>query len=111
MASQDLYDLHNLPQSPTAWLGTLRAWIWSSRAWLGPPSTWLGPPWAWLRPLGGGWTDGWMDGRNFSPFYRISSPIGTAALLHIHVNYQKLKQGKGTADHMMPLGDWLLNEH
>ena len=50
--------------------------------------------------------DGWTDGRNFSPFYRTSSPIGAAALLPIHVNYQIPKQGKGTADHMMPLGDW-----
>ena len=49
-----------------------------------------------------------MDGRNFSPFYRTSSPIGAAALLPIHVNYQIPKQGKGTADHMMPLGDWFL---
>ena len=46
--------------------------------------------------------DGWMDRRNFSPFYMTSSPIGAAALLPIHVNYQILKQGKGIADHMMP---------
>ena len=43
---------------------------------------------------------------NFSPFYRTLSPIGAATLLHIHINYQILKQGKGTPDHMMPLGDW-----
>ena len=61
-----------------------------------------------------GWTDGWtdgqtdgqtdgrMDGRNFSPFHWFSSPIGADALLYIHVNYQIFKQGKGTADHMMP---------
>ena len=57
-----------------------------------------------------GQTDGWMDkrtdgrtdGRNFSPFYRTSSPIGATALLAIHINYQILKQGKGIADHMMP---------
>ena len=24
-------------------------------------------------------TDGWMDGRNFSSFYRTSSPVGAAA--------------------------------
>ena len=27
------------------------------------------------------WTDGWTDGGNFSPFYRIFSPMGAAALL------------------------------
>ena len=54
--------------------------------------------------------DGWTNGRNFSPFYKTSSPIGAAALLPIHVNYQILEQGKGTADHMMPLGDWFFNE-
>ena len=43
-----------------------------------------------------------MDKQNFSPFYRTSTPIGAAALLNIHINYQILKQGKGTADHMMP---------
>ena len=26
-----------------------------------------------------GQTDGWTDGRNFSPFYRTLSPIGAAA--------------------------------
>ena len=51
---------------------------------------------------GGGRTDKRTDERKFSPFYRTSSPIGAAALLHIHVNYQILEQGKGTADHMMP---------
>ena len=45
-------------------------------------------------------------GQKISPFYRTSSPIGAAALLYIQVNYQILKQGKGTADLMMPLGDW-----
>ena len=48
------------------------------------------------------------DKQNFSPFYRTLSPIGAAALLYIHINYQLLKQGKGTADHVMPLGDWFL---
>ena len=51
-----------------------------------------------------GWTDrqtdGWTDGK--SPFYRTLSPIGAAALLCIHANYQILEQGKGTADHRMP---------
>ena len=46
--------------------------------------------------------DGQTDGWNFTPFYRTSSPIGADALLHIHVHYQILKQGRGTADYMMP---------
>ena len=36
------------------------------------------------RPMDGrtdGRTDGWIDRRNFSPFYRTSSPLGAAALL------------------------------
>ena len=49
-----------------------------------------------------------MDKQNFSPFYRTSSPIGAAALLNIHINYQILKQGKGTADHMMPRANGFL---
>ena len=52
--------------------------------------------------------DGWADEQNFSPFYRTLSPIEAAALLHIHGHYQLLKQGKGTADQMMPLGNWLM---
>ena len=46
--------------------------------------------------------NGWP---NFCPFYRTLSPIGAAALLHIHVNNRILKQGEGTADHMMPRKD------
>ena len=49
-----------------------------------------------------GGADGWADEQNFSPFYRILSPIEAAALLYIHVIYQILKQGKGTTDHVMP---------
>ena len=41
------------------------------------------------------WTDGRTDGI-------LPHSIGAAALLHIHVDYRILKQGKGTADHMMP---------
>ena len=42
----------------------------------------------------GGWTDG------ISPHSTELRPL--SALLHIHVDYQILKQSKGTADHMMP---------
>ena len=55
-----------------------------------------------------GGADGWTDEQNFSPFYRTLSPIEAAAQLYIHVIYQILKQGKGTTDHLMPLGDWLM---
>ena len=76
---------------PLAWLGPPRAWIGPPRAWLGPPWAWLGPPWAWLRPLVG--TDGQTDGRNFSPFYRTSSPTGAAAHKWTKSNYAYEKMG------------------
>ena len=41
----------------------------------------------------------WQDSTGLRP---LSGP-----LLHIHVNYQILKQDKGIPDHMMPLGNWL----
>ena len=49
-------------------------------------------------------TDGQMDGRKISPFYRTSSPMGAAALPPPMKAKEKVKQGKGTADHLMPLG-------
>ena len=51
-----------------------------------------------------GRTDGRMDGRKISPFYRTSSPIGAATLPAPMKTKEKVKQGKGTADHLMPLG-------
>ena len=45
-----------------------------------------------------------MDEQKISPFYRTSSPIGAAAPLQ--PNQKTIKRGKGTADHMMPLGAW-----
>ena len=56
-----------------------------------------------------GRTDGRMEGRKIPPFYRTSSPIGAAAPLQPNFNPKTLKRGKGTADHMMPLGAWLDN--
>ena len=53
--------------------------------------------------------DGQMNRRKISPFYRTSSPIGAAALLPSTKTKEKqmqVEQGKGTADHLMPLGDW-----
>ena len=54
-----------------------------------------------------GRTYGRMDGWKISPFYRTSSPIGAAAPLQPNFNLKTIKRGKGTADHMMPLGAWL----
>ena len=69
---------------------------------------WLAGPQARLDGPEGG-TDGRTDKWKISPFYRTLSPIGAAALhppckprkCHFKV---KVKQGKGTADHLMPLG-------
>ena len=44
------------------------------------------------------------DERKISPFYRTSSPIGAAALPPPMKTKEKVEQGKGTADHLMPLG-------
>ena len=51
-----------------------------------------------------GWTDGRTNGRKISPFYRTLSPIGAAALPPPMKTKEKVEQGKGTADHLMPLG-------
>ena len=59
-------------------------------------------------------TDGRTDRRKISPFYRTLYPIGATALLKkTQLKSNKLenyivKQGKETADHLMPLGDWLV---
>ena len=55
-----------------------------------------------------GWTDERTDKRKISPFYRTSSPIGAAALPPPMKTKEKVQQGKGTADHLMPVGDWLI---
>ena len=49
-------------------------------------------------------TDGRTNGRKISPFYRTSSPIGAAALPPPMKTKEKVEQGKGTVDHLMPLG-------
>ena len=46
-------------------------------------------------------TDGWMNGK---------SPIGAAALPPPMKTKEKVQQGKGTADHLMPLG-YLFNKY
>ena len=76
--------------------------------WLGGPQAWLGGPQAWLDGPEGGdvQTYGRTDGRTYkiSPFYRTLSPIGAAALPPPMKTKEKVEQGKGTADHLMPLG-------
>ena len=80
-------------------MGLRLGWLGLRLGWLGLRLGWLG-----LRP-------GWMaqrgertDKRKISPFYRTLSPIGTAALPPPMKTKEKVEQGKGTADHLMPLG-------
>ena len=51
-----------------------------------------------------GRTDIRMDGRKISPFYRTLFPIRAAALPPPMKTKEEVEQGKGTADHWMPLG-------
>ena len=51
--------------------------------------------------------DGRTDGWKVSPFYRTLSPIGAAALPSPMKTKEKVEQGKGTADLLMPLGYFL----
>ena len=51
-----------------------------------------------------GGTNGQTNGRKISPFYRTLSPIGVAALPPPRKTKEKVEQGKGTADQLMPLG-------
>ena len=48
-----------------------------------------------------------MNKWKISPFYRTLSPIGAAALPPPMKTKKKVEQGKGTADHLMPLGYFL----
>ena len=48
--------------------------------------------------------DRWTNQRKISPFYRTLSPIGAAALPPAMKIKEKVEKGKGTADHLMPLG-------
>ena len=50
--------------------------------------------------------------RKITPFHRILSPTRATTLLSAEKRKEtthfktQAKQGKGTADHLMPLGDW-----
>ena len=48
--------------------------------------------------------DGRTDGRKISPLNRTSSPIEAVALPPPMKTKEKVEQGKGTADHLIPLG-------
>ena len=48
-------------------------------------------------------TDGQTDGQ-ISPVLQDFVPFGAAALLPLNLNHILLKQSKGTADHLLPLG-------
>ena len=50
-------------------------------------------------------TNGQPEGWKISLFYRTSSPIGAAALPPPMKTKEKVEQGKGAANHLMPLGD------
>ena len=59
-----------------------------------------------------GQTDGWTDGRTDSPcVLQDFVPFGAAALLPLNLNHTLLKQGTGTADHLLPLGCYLGLHH
>ena len=45
--------------------------------------------------------DGWTD---FPRVLQDFVPFGAAALLPLNLNHMLLKQGTGTADHLLPLG-------
>ena len=51
------------------------------------------------------WMDIRMDGWTDSPcVLHDFVPFGAAALLPLNLNHTLLKQGTGTADHLLPLG-------
>merc|ERR1712105_562043 len=88
---------------PQAWLAGPQAWLARPQAWLAGSQAWLAGPQAWLDGPEGG-TYGRMNERKISPFYRTLSPIGAAALPPPMKTKEKVKQAKGTAAHLMPLG-------
>ena len=49
-----------------------------------------------------------MYRQKISPFYRTLSPIGAAGLPPPMKTKEKVEQGKGTADPLMPLGYFLI---
>ena len=85
------------------------AWLAGPQIWLAEPHIWLAGPQAWLDGPERGRMDRRTDERKISPFYKTLSPIEAAALLSPLKPRKclfkiKVKQGKGTTDHLMPLG-------
>ena len=81
----------------------LQAWLVGPKAWLAGPQEWLDGP-----EGGNGQMDRWTNGLKISPFYRTLSPIVATALPPPMKIKEKVEQGKGTADHLTPLGYLLL---
>ena len=60
--------------------------------------------------------DGQMDKMYRFPLfstglYPLRFPLGLLPCLHNSYHHEIPEQGKGTDDHLLPLGDWLLTEH
>ena len=89
-----LIEIFSLPQA--SGMAGLAGWGSSLAGWASGLAGW---------PRGGnGRTYERTNERKISPFYRTSSPIGAAALPPPMKTKEKVEQGKGTADHLMPLG-------
>ena len=57
-----------------------------------------------------GWTDGRMDRCTDSPWVlQDFIPFRAAALLPLNLNHTLLKQGRATADHLLPLGCYFIS--
>ena len=97
-----------------AWLAGSEAWLAGSEAWLvgsEPASLALRPDWPGLRPawLALGPSRGGTDGRTDLPILKDFVPYRGRCPASAQLQPKKyIKRGKGTADHVMPLGDWLL---
>ena len=74
------------------------------QAWLAGLPAWLDGPEGGTDRRMDGRMDGQKDKQKISPFYSTLSPIGAAALPPPMKTKEKVEQGKGTADHLMPLG-------
>merc|ERR1712168_1711118 len=91
----------------TGLLGPRPGWQGLRPGWLGLRPGWLGLRPGWMAQRGER-TDGQTDRQKISPFYRTSSPNGAAALPPPLKTKEKVEQGKGTADHLMSLGNLLV---
>ena len=99
-----------LSPSQHGWLSLRPGWLDLRPGWLGLRPGWLGLRPGWMAQRGGrmdirmdvwtygrtsGRTYGQMYGRKISPFYRTSSPIGTAALPPPIKTKEKSRAGQG----------------